>query len=176
MAAMRILHVNITITSLNEELRMKLEPRTATYKQRLKVVEQLSKRGIPVNVMMAPIIPSLNDHEIPDVIKAAADAGALSAAYTIVRLNGSIGEIFEDWIRKAYPERADKVLKQITECHGGTLNESRWGIRMRGEGILPETISRMFKIHRNKYMGDREWPEYDYSLFRRPERGQLKLF
>src|SRR6185437_8395060 len=113
LAAKDLIHVNVTITSLNEDLRQKLEPRTVSYKNRLKVVEELSKRNILVNVMVAPIIPSFNDHEIPAVIEQAADHGAVSAAYTVVRLNGMIKEVFEDWIHKSFPDRAEKVLKQI---------------------------------------------------------------
>lgn len=176
LAAMKLAHINISITTLNESLRQKMEPRTTTSMQRLKVVEELSKRGVPVNVMVAPVIPSLNDHEIPEIIKQAADRGALSAAYTIVRLNGSVAEIFEDWVKKNFPDRADKVLKQIASCHGGQLNDSRWGTRMRGEGNIAEVISRLFKVSRERHMKNRIYPPYDLSLFRRPQRGQLSLF
>ncbi|HSI91569.1 MAG TPA: PA0069 family radical SAM protein, partial [Adhaeribacter sp.] len=132
--ALDLVHVNISITTLNEKLRQQLEPRTASAKKRLEVVKQLSEAGIPVNVMLAPIIPALNDFEIPELMKAAAEAGASNAAYTIVRLNGSIGKIFEDWLRKAFPDRAEKVLYQIADCHGGQLNDSRFGTRITGEG------------------------------------------
>src|SRR5690606_469652 len=132
--ALDLVHVNISITTLNEELRRKLEPRTVSGKKRLEVVKQLTEAGIPVNVMLAPIIPALNSSEIPELMLAAAAAGASSAAYTIVRLNGAVGRIFEDWLRKAYPDRADKVLYQTAHCHGGNLNDSRYGTRMLGEG------------------------------------------
>lgn len=176
LAAYKLLHVNISITTLNEELRQKLEPRTATAAQRLKVVENLSAKAIPVNIMVAPVIPSLNDHEIPEIIKQAAARGALSAAYTIVRLNGEIGQIFEDWIHKTFPDRANRVLSQIADCHGGKLNDSRWGTRMRGEGEYASTINKLFKMAKRKYMHNREWPEYDLSIFKRPQKGQLSLF
>lgn len=174
--SMDLVQVSISITSLNEDLRQKLEPRTATSLNRLKVVEKLSEKGIPVNIMVAPIIPALNNHEIPEIIKAAADHGASSAAYTIVRLNGSIAEIFEDWVKKSFPDRAEKVLNQIKDCHGGTLNDSRWGTRMRGEGNIAEMIRNVFQVARNKYMGDRELKELRRDIFKRPGNGQLTLF
>ncbi|WP_237586929.1 PA0069 family radical SAM protein [Pontibacter russatus] len=131
-----LVHVNISITTLDEKLRQKLEPRTASAAKRLEVVRQLSTAGLPVNVMVAPIIPGLNDSEIPAILKQAAEAGACNAAYTIVRLNGSVGPIFEDWIRQTFPDRAEKVLKQIADCHGGQMNDSRFGTRMRGRENL----------------------------------------
>ena len=124
----------MSITTLSENTRRILEPRTATIKKRLETVKVLSENGIPVNVMLAPIIPSINSHEILPLAKAASEHGALSIAHTIVRLNGAIGEIFKDWIYKTLPDRAEKVLHQIESCHGGRLNDSRYGTRMRGEG------------------------------------------
>ena len=108
-----LVHVSISITTLDEQLRMLLEPRTANIKSRLKVVEELSAAGIPVNVMMAPIIPGLNDHEIFQMVKTVADLGARNCHYTMVRLNGDVATIFTDWIQKAMPDRAEKVLNKI---------------------------------------------------------------
>jgi DNA repair photolyase len=176
LSAMNLVHVNISITSLDESLRQKLEPRTASSNNRLKVVETLSAKGIPVNIMVAPVIPALNSHEIPEIIKAAAERGALSAAYTIVRLNGSIKDIFTDWIKKNFPERANKVLHQIADCHGGKLNDSRFGTRMRGEGFIAESIKNLFATARHKYMGNREMTDLNISAFTRPGNGQLTLF
>ncbi|MFN3405444.1 MAG: PA0069 family radical SAM protein [Cytophagaceae bacterium] len=171
-----LVHVNISITSLNEDLRQKLEPRTSTAKNRMQTVKLLSDKGIPVNVMVAPVIPSLNNTEIPEIIKMAADNGALSAAYTMVRLNGAIGEIFTDWIEKTFPDRAEKVLNQIKECHGGNLNDSRFGTRMRGEGKIAESVAELFHLSREKYMSGRTMPELNCNAFERPVKGQLKLF
>jgi len=128
--------VTISITSLSEDTRCILEPRTATTKKRLDTVKTLSEHGIPVNVMMAPIIPSINSHEILPLAKAISEHGALSIGHTIARLNGAIGQIFSDWIKKVMPDRADKVLSQIESCHVGSLNDSRYGTRMRGKNIL----------------------------------------
>lgn len=176
LAKLNLVHVNVSVTTLDEELRLKMEPRTTTGKQRLKIIEKLSEKDIPVNVMAAPIIPGLNDHEIPQIIKAAAEKGATSAAYTIVRLNGAVAEIFEDWIHKAYPDRAEKVLSQIADCHGGKLNDSRWGTRMRGEGNIARAIGDLFKMSKLKYLKGKVHRPYDFTQFRRPQRGQLSLF
>jgi DNA repair photolyase len=177
MAKLNLVHVMISITGLNEELRMKLEPRTATYKQRLETVRALSDAGISTGIMMAPIIPGLNAHEIPDVLEAAANAGATSVGYTMVRLNGAVGVIFRDWLEKNFPDRADKVWHQIQEIHGGQVNDSRYGTRMRGEGAIAESIRNLFKLSRNKFFPNENDFEFDLSLFN-PRAGdsQLSLF
>ncbi len=177
LASMNLVHVMVSITSLDESLRLLLEPRTATAKQRFRVIEELSKNGIPAGIMTAPIIPGLNSMEIPSLIKTAADAGAVGAGYTMVRLNGAIGEIFTDWIKKAMPDKADKILNQIMEVHGGTLNDSRFGTRMKGEGNIAFMVKQMFHQSVRKHLSGRSFTEYDYSLFRVPsEDGQLDLF
>jgi len=176
MAELGLVQVAISLNSLNEELRQRMEPRTITARGRLRVMQSLSAAGIPTMVMCAPIVPGLNSDEVPEVIKAAADHGARGAGYTIVRLNGAIGELFTDWVHKAYPERAEKVLHSIAACHGGKLNDSRWGARMRGEGELATSIGQLFKVSVRKYMPDVSMPELRLDLFA-PQRGrQLDLF
>ena len=171
-----LIGVNVSITSLSEDTRRILEPRTATIKKRLETVKTLSENGIPVNVMIAPIIPSINSHEILPLAKAASDYGALSIGHTIVRLNGAIGEIFSDWIKKTMPDRADKVLNQIESCHGGTLNDSRYGTRMRGEGKIAEQINNLVKLARQKYFKNKAIPKLNCDLHEPYKNGQLKLF
>jgi DNA repair photolyase len=171
-----LISVNVSITSLSEDTRRILEPRTATIKRRLQVVKELSDNNIPVNVMLAPIIPSINSHEILPMAKAVSEAGALSIAHTIVRLNGAIGEIFTDWIRKTLPDRADKVLHQIENCHGGTLNESRFGKRIRGEGQIAKQINDLIKLARLKYFNDKRMPRLNTELHEQYKTGQMKLF
>ena len=171
-----LIGVNVSITSLSEKTRMLLEPRTATIHKRIETVKILSQNGIPVNVMLAPIIPGINSHEILPLAKAVSDAGAVSIAYTVVRLNGAIGEIFTDWIRKAMPDRADKVLHQIADCHGGTLNDSRWGQRKRGEGELAEMIRSQVALARKKFFAGKEFPQLNTSLYEQYKGGQLSLF
>jgi DNA repair photolyase len=167
--------VNMSITSLSEKTRLLLEPRTATIAKRFETVRQLSEKGIPVNVMIAPVIPGINSHEILPIAKTASEAGALSIAHTVVRLNGAIGEIFTDWIRKAMPDRADKVLNQIKACHGGTLNDSRWGERMRGEGELAQMIRSQMLLARKKFFAGKQFPPLNTLLYEQYKGGQLQL-
>lgn len=174
LAKLDLVHVNISLTSLNEDLRQALEPRTSTSKNRLKTIKILSENNIPVRVMTAPIIPGLNSHEIPELIKQASLHGASGAGYTIVRLNGSIQQIFEDWIRKAYPDRTDKVLHQIAECHGGQLNDSRFGKRMSGEGEIATSISRLYKLACAKHFKGKSLRPYNLNLFN-PNAGDVQL-
>ncbi len=176
MAAMNLIHVNISITSLSEETRRTLEPRTASIKKRLETVEVLSKNGIPVSVMMAPIIPAINNHEILPLVKKVAEIGAKSVGYTVVRLNGAIGKIFTDWVKKTYPDRADKILHQIEDCHNGALNNSRFGARMRGEGKFAEQIKQQFSLARRLYLKDAVYTPLDYSLFDKHQTNQMRLF
>jgi len=173
---LNLVHVNLSITSLNEQLRQKLEPRTVTATGRLSVIQKLTEIGVPVRVMAAPIIPGLNSNEIPGIIKAAADRGASAAGFTIVRLNGSIAEIFTDWIHKAFPDRAEKVLNMIKACHDGKLNDSEFGRRMGGDGNVADSIHQLFRMAVNRFMGDRVMPEFDYSLFVPKGGKQTTLF
>ncbi|MDY7395013.1 PA0069 family radical SAM protein [Aureibaculum sp. 2210JD6-5] len=176
LADLNLLHVSISITSLKEETRRILEPRTASILKRLKTVEVLSNNNIPVNVMMAPIIPAINSHEIFDLVKKVSELGAKSAAYTIVRLNGAIGEIFTDWVKKTLPDRADKILNQIADCHGGQLNDSRFGTRMRGEGKIAEQVNLQFRLAKKMYFSNTSLTPLDYSLYSKNKNPQLKLF
>lgn len=171
-----LIGVNISITTLSEETRRILEPRTTTIKKRLETVKILSDNGIPVNVMLAPIIPSINSHEILPLAKAASDAGALSIAHIIVRLNGAIGQIFTDWIYKTMPDRAHKVLHQIEDCHGGSLSDSRYGTRMRGEGKIAEQIHALMRLAKLKYYKNKTMPKLNTQLHEEYKVGQLKLF
>ncbi len=171
-----LISVNVSITSLSEKTRRILEPRTVTSKKRLDTVKVLSDNGIPVNVMLAPIIPSINSHEILPLAKAVSQVGALSIAHTIVRLNGAIGEIFTDWITKTLPDRADKVLNQIADCHGGNLNDSRYGTRMRGQGKIAEQINLLIKLARQKYFKGKTMPKLNCSLHEQYKTGQMTLF
>ena len=169
-----LVHVGFSITTLDEKLRSVLEPRTASAQKKLKALATLAEAGIPVSIMNAPIIPGLNHHEIPAVIEAAADHGALSAGYTVVRLNGSIGEIFKDWLQKNFPQRFGKVWNQIASAHGGRVNDSQWHRRIIGDGQVAETIGQLFRAAKKKYMGGRSVPPFDLTKFRRG--GTFPLF
>ncbi len=174
--AHQLVGINISITSLSEKTRRLLEPRTATIKRRLQTVKTLSENGIPVNAMLAPIIPGINSHELMKLAKTAADHGALSFGFTVVRLNGAIGQIFTDWIKKAMPDRAEKVLHLIQDCHGGSINDSRFGIRSRGEGKIAEQIHDMARLARQKYFKNRAFPKLRTDLHDQYKNGQMKLF
>ena len=176
LAKKNLVRVMTSITSLDEDLRKVMEPRTASYRSRLKVVETLSKAGVPTGIMNAPLIPGLNDMHMHDVLKAASEAGAKWAGYTVVRLNGAIGGIFKDWLWKAFPDRAEKVWHQICECHEGKVNDSRWGNRIVGDGKFSELIKTQFHIYCKKYGLNETEKTLNTSDFRRPVVGQMRLF
>ena len=165
--------VVFSITSLDEKLRSILEPRTASAMKKLKAMEKLSGQSVPVSVMNAPIIPGLNHHEMPEVIKKSAEHGARSAGYTMVRLNGKIATVFEDWLRKNFPERFDKVWNQIANVHGGKVNDSEFGRRMRGEGNVADIVNQLFHQARKKYMGSSTLSPLNTNVFRRGANYQL---
>ncbi len=172
----QLVGVNISVTSLSEKTRSVLEPRTTTIKKRLDTIKILSENNIPVNAMLAPIIPGINSHEILSLAKAVSDNGALSFGFTVVRLNGAIGEIFTDWIKKTLPNKADKVLNQIAECHNGNLNDSRFGIRTKGEGKIATQIHDLLRLANNKYFKQKVFPKLNTKLHEQYKDGQMKLF
>lgn len=176
LAADNLVHVVISITTLDKKLKNLMEPRTASPEQRLKTVEKLTKAGIPVWVMMAPVIPALNSHEIMNIAERSSEAGALGLRHTIIRLNGVLPKIFEDWLETHFPDRKQKVLNQIKELHGGKLNDSRFKTRMKGEGEFSSNISQLFEVARKKYNLNRQGPGYNLDVFRRPKDRQLSLF
>jgi DNA repair photolyase len=174
MASENLVRVVFSINTLDEELRRKMEPRTSSVKKKLQALEELSKLGIPCGVMMAPIIPGLNSHEILKLAEVTANSGSLSLGYTIVRLNENLSEIFSAWIREAFPDRANKVLKQIKSVHGGKLNDSRFGKRMKGEGRFAEMVKKTMEIARTRHYRDKGLPALRSDLF--IKGGQLNLF
>ncbi|MEP6926420.1 MAG: PA0069 family radical SAM protein [Ginsengibacter sp.] len=174
MAKKRLVSAMVSITSFNEDLRRVMEPRTTTAKQRLKVIEELSNAGIHMGVMMGPMIPGLNEHEMQRIMKEAKNAGATFTAYTFIRLNGAIKFLFHDWLYKNFPDRADKVWHSIENGHDGKVNDSRWGVRMRGEGAIADMVRQQYKKYGKLYgMNDDRW-ELDTTIFKRPgEQGRL---
>ncbi len=175
MAKKQIVSAMVSITSFNEELRRVMEPRTTTAKQKLKVINELSSAGVRMGIMMGPMIPGLNEHEMQRIMKAAADNGATFTAYTFIRLNGAIQFLFHDWLYKNFPDRADKVWHLVEQSHGGKVNDSRWGVRMRGEGHIAKMVAQQYKKYGKLYgMNAEEW-HLNRSLFKRPGE-QLKIF
>ncbi|MHA7099398.1 PA0069 family radical SAM protein [Roseivirga pacifica] len=176
LAEQDLISVYFSLTTLDESVRRKLEPRTSTARQKLKAMELLSSIGVPVTLMIGPVIPGLNDHEIPELMKAASKAGATRVSFTMIRLNGQIGNVFEHWVIQAFPDRADKILNQIKGAHGGQLNDSRFGARMRGEGRMVQSIHRLFELSKAKYFQHSGRPKLRTDLFIKTNRGQMGLF
>lgn len=175
MAKKQIVSAMVSITSFDEKLRRVMEPRTTTARQKLKVIEELSKAGVRMGVMMGPMIPGLNEHEMQRIMKAAADAGATFTAYTFIRLNGAIKLLFRDWLYSNFPNQADKVWHLIEQSHDGKVNDTRWGVRMRGEGNIADMVAQQYKKYGKLYgMNAEEW-SLNTSLFQRPGM-QGKLF
>lgn len=174
MAGKKLVSAMVSITSFNEDLRRVMEPRTTTAKQKLKVIEDLSKAGVRMGVMMGPMIPGLNEHEMQRIMKAARDNGATFTAYTFIRLNGAIKFLFHDWLYKNFPDRADKVWHLIEGSHDGKVNDTRWGVRMRGEGNIAQIVAQQYKKYGKLYgMNAEEW-SLDTTIFRKPgEQGKL---
>jgi DNA repair photolyase len=143
--------VNISITTLDRYLARTMEPRASTPTLRLRAIEMLAKSGIPVNVMIGPVLPGLTEHEIPVILKSAADAGAGSAGYTMLRLPYGVKDLFQTWVKEHYPDRAEKILHRIRSIRDGKLNDSEFGSRMRGEGFFAEQIAQLFDLSRKRY-------------------------
>lgn len=167
LAELNLVHVMISVTTVNESLRRNLEPRSATATKRLKVIEELAEAGIPVGVMAAPIIPGLNMNEIPTIVEGAASAGACDVSHAMLRLNGQIEDIFRSWLMAVYPDRAAKVMNQVQSVHGGQAGDNQFMKRMLGEGRIAEMASQMLKTAKKKYMKKSGFPEFDTNHFRK---------
>lgn len=165
----------VSITSLKNDLRLAMEPRTTTAAQRLRTIEVLSKAGVKMGVMLGPMIPGLNDHEMPEILRLARESGASFSAYTYIRLNGAIKFLFHDWLNKNFPDRAEKVWHLIEGSHNGQVNDSRWGVRMRGEGNMAQMIADQYRLYTRLYGLDHERLGLDCTQFCRPGQ-QASLF
>jgi DNA repair photolyase len=178
MAALGLVHVAVSVTTLDAELARTMEPRTSTPAARLRAIRALAEAGVPVSIMTAPIIPGLNDREIPALLKAGAEAGARASAYTLVRLPLTVKPVFLEWLDRNLPDSRERIEHLIRVTHGGKLNTSQFGERMRGSGEIAEQIRRVFRVFAARYKLDGDLPDYDRSLFRAPEpaSGQLRLF
>jgi DNA repair photolyase len=169
--------VAVSLTTLDDELRRIMEPRTSRPARRLAAIEKLAGAGVPVGVMTAPVIPGINDHELPDLLFAAAKAGATFAGFVPVRLPGAVRPIFEDWLERHYPDRKQKVLGRIRSMRGGGLNEPRFGSRMKGEGIFADHIAQLFQIScRRAGIEAGRFPKLSTAAFRRDGGAQPGLF
>jgi DNA repair photolyase len=168
--------VYLSITSLDQELQKKLEPRAASPARRLAALETLARAGVPVGVLVAPVIPGLTDHELPAILAAAAGAGARTAGFVPLRLPYGLKELFDEWLSIHAPERRAKVLHRVREIRGGVLNDSRFGARMRGEGPYADQLRALFHVTCRKLGLNAERTTLDTTAFRPPDpTGQLDL-
>lgn len=170
----QLVHVYLSITTLDENTRRILEPRTASSQKKLETLHQIAQAGVPIGIMLSPIIPGINNYEIPNILKTTSEYGAQDAKYTVVRLNGSIAELFRDWLNKNFPDRAEKVWNQIKSLHGGQVSDRDWGRRMIGQGQIAESIAQLFKISKKRYFKDRSLVPYNFHKFR--PNGNPSLF
>ncbi len=175
LARHRAAAVAISLTTLDPALRAVLEPRTSPPVARLAAMRQLAEAGVPVSVLVAPVIPGLNDAEIPHLLAAAARAGARSAAMQMLRLPLAVAPLFVEWLEHHFPERKDRVLARIRDIRGGRLNDPRFGTRHTGEGPYAAQVRRLFDVARRRAGLTGDWPELSSAACRRPGGMQLEL-
>ncbi len=176
LAAYDAVHVFISITTLNADLAAKMEPRASSPAHRLRAVELLAKAGVPVGVMVAPIIPGLNDREMPAVLEAAKSAGASEAGYTMLRLPYGVKDVFQEWLKANFPEKLDRIIGTVREVRGGKLNVSDFATRMRGTGPYAEQVRQMFHVFRERLGFGARMHGLRTEHFRRPSAtGRMTL-
>lgn len=178
MAAKGLAVVTVSVTTLNRDLARKLEPRAPIPRKRLAAINSLGALGIPVGVLVAPLIPALNDMELENILTAATEAGASSAGYVLLRLPGEIASLFREWLEAHFPDKATRVLNLIKETRGGTIYDSRWGQRMSGSGPYADMLKQRFNLAIRKNGLDERRHALDTAQFSRPSRrgDQLALF
>ncbi len=176
LAVLNLVRVAFSITGLDEKMRRILEPRTSTYGSRLKSVKKLTDENIPVTVMMAPIIPSINDHEIISLGERVADAGALAINGFVIRLNQEVEHVFKEWLQKHFADRYHKIIGKIKDLHGGKVGDNRFKIRMKGEGNYASIIHSQLKMVNSKYFGEQSIPQLNLEHYARRKNPQLDLF
>lgn len=171
LASMNLVNAMLSITSLDSDLRRTLEPRTSTAKMKLKAIEELAKAGVTTGVMVGPIIPGLNDNEVPAILKQASEAGATFVAHTILRLPYGVAPIFVEWLEKNVPQKAKRVMTRIQMMRGGRLNDSSFGTRMTGTGGYADYMHNLVHTLSTTYGLNHARMPLATNLFRRP--GQL---
>ncbi len=177
LAAHAAAHVLVSVTSLDPELARRMEPRAATPERRIEAIAALSAAGIPVGITIAPVIPGLNDSEIPAIVQQAAAAGAHSAGWILLRLPSPVDQLFTEWLTRNFPDRYARVLGRIRQCRGGRMSDSRFGSRLRGEGVYAEQLGALFRTAARRAGLDESLPPLNTAAFRRPPRvgEQLRL-
>lgn len=168
--------VYLSLTTLDAGLAAKLEPRAAAPKLRLAAIQRLAEAGVPVGVMLAPMIPGLNDHEMPNLLAAAAAVGARSAGLIPLRLPFGVKDVFGEWLERHFPDRQANVLNRIRSLRGGKLNQADFGARMRGQGIWAKQLQQMFEVATRRHGLNRRETELTTRHFRRPGGTQMQLW
>lgn len=176
LAELKLVTVTLSITTLDKNLAHKMEPRTSSPEMRLGTIEKMAKNGIPSGVNIAPIIPGLNDKEIPNILKEAAARGAVHAGKIMLRLPYAVKDLFLEWLEREFPEKANKIINSIKEVRGGKLNSTEWGKRMTGEGERADTIHKLFHISCRKYGLNNQRNELSAKNFIRSTSQQLEIF
>ena len=177
LASLNLVSVCLSITTLDRDLARRMEPRTSTPEQRLKAIEQLAEARIPVSVNAAPVIPGLNDEELPAILREAASHGADSAAYSMLRLPYAVKDLFSDWLKREFPTKSERVLNRIMDVRGGKLNNSSFSSRMKGEGEISRSIEQLFRATCAKYELNRTSVPLATDKFIRPpaDRKQAEM-
>ena len=177
LARHQLVHVTISVNSLDQSLTRRMEPRTSCPQARLDAIRELTEAGVPTGTLVAPVIPGLNDSEIPAVLRAVAEAGALAASMIMLRLPGVVKPIFLNWLEEHVPARKSVVESRIRHVRGGALNDASFGRRMSGEGVLAEQMHQTFQVFATKYGLRGKLPPLDVTGFRRPsDLSQRRLF
>jgi DNA repair photolyase len=176
MSRLNLVHVMLSITTLDPDLARIMEPRTSSPINRLKTVKTLAEKGITVGVNVAPIIPGLTDEEIPAILNAAVEHGAYSAYYMLLRLPGAVEPLFLDWVRRTLPDRAGKIINRIKDTRGGRMSDSRFGSRMKGQGEIANAVETLFRLNARKLKLNRRWEDLSVEHFRHPAPQQTSLF
>jgi DNA repair photolyase len=167
LAEHRAAAVVLSITSLRNEVQRTMEPRASTPARRLGAIRVLAEAGVPVGVNVAPVVPGLTDHEMPEILEAAAEAGATFAGYIVLRLPHGVKDIFAEWLERHFPDRRDKVLNRVRELRGGALYDARYEVRGRGEGLWADQLRTLFRVTRER-LGLDGRPELSTASFSRP--------
>lgn len=177
MAEFNCIGIHMSVTTLDNKLARAMEPRASQPMLRLKAIESLAKKGIPVSVIIGPVLPGLTDHEIPSILQSAADAGACGAHYTMLRLPYGVKDLFRTWLEDNYPDRAAKVLSHVRDIRGGRLNDSEFGVRMRGSGVYADNVADIFSLYRKKFGLNRRFESLSLQHYRRDAYDvQMDLF
>lgn len=176
MAAWNGVHITVSVTSLDGQLAGAMEPRAARPPLRLRTIRECADAGIPVGVNVAPIVPGLTDEEVPRILEAASEHGAQTAGFTILRLPGAVKDVFTDWLERNAPNQKERVLRRMRSLRGEELNDTEFGIRMRGTGLWADTIADLFRLSCRKYGIDGSSPPLNTDVFRQRPGGQMGLF